>query len=131
MTRIDSADQAFSWWIRLRDKGCKRCFSSGSVNDKGLPNSHDNSHYFGRSHEVTRFDPENCDELCRGCHSYFEERNKKAYTDFKLKQLGQEKFDALVLRGNATLKQLGMRKDRKLQALAWKKQLYDDYGIRS
>lgn len=127
--KTDLADDRFSWWIRLRDNHCVRCYSPVSVNSKGLPNNHTNSHYFGRSAEPTRFDPLNCDTLCYGCHTYWEERNKPDYTRFKQEQLG-EKYDSLVLRGNATLRQLGMRKDRKLEAIYWKQRILEDYGIK-
>lgn len=128
-TRIDPADTAFSWYVRLRDKRCVRCKSEISLNDKGLPNSHTNSHYFGRTCETTRFDLDNCDCVCTGCHSVWEERDKESYTAFKKAQLGEKRFQELCLRGRATMRQLGMRKDRKLQKIIWTNLLKQDFGV--
>lgn len=128
--RIDPADIVFSIYIRTRDGRCVRCDNVMRYNDQGKPNAFTCSHYFGRRNEVTRFDLDNCDTLCKGCHGYYEEHNKKAYTDFKREQLGEERFDELVLRGNATMKQLGMRKDRKLAEMYWKQRLLEDYGVK-
>lgn len=130
MTKIEPADQFFSYYVRLRDRECVRCHAPVGFNAKGLPNTFTVSHYFGRTAQTTRFSLENCDTACRGCHSYWEERNKKAYTDFKREQLGEKAFDELVLLGNATLKQLGMRKDYKMQELYWTARILEDFGIK-
>src|SRR3990167_7479039 len=71
--KIDKADQEFSYFIRLRDKECRRCGSKVTLNAKGMPNSHHASHYFGRGKESTRFDVENGDlKIGKGieCLSY-------------------------------------------------------------
>ena len=54
----DKADVVFSQYIRLRDMECKRCHSPVQVNDKGLPVTHQASHFQGRKKESTRFDEE-------------------------------------------------------------------------
>lgn len=92
--RIDPADTAFSLAIRTRDKWtCQRC---GSIKE----GSQQNSHYFGRGAENTRFDPENCDCLCHGCHQIWGSQDKEGYRNFKIKQIGQDRFDALMLRAS-------------------------------
>ena len=120
MIRIDPADKVFSQYIRSRDRKCVRCSSPVSFNDKGLPVTHQNSHYFGRGRENTRFDPENGDTLCHGCHQYWGSADKEGYRNFKIKQLGQERYDMLSIRAETYCK-----KDRKLAYLA-SKQLLDN-----
>jgi 5-methylcytosine-specific restriction endonuclease McrA len=108
--KIDKADEVFSIYIRTRDKRCVRCGrrGSGPQGIEGLQNSH----FFGRANESTRFDPKNCDATCSGCHSYWGSTNHEQYRQFKIKQLGQQGFDLLVLRKNTYQK-----KDRKLALL--------------
>lgn len=92
------ADDVFSQFIRLRDMECRRCFSRVHLNEKGLPVSHEASHYFGRGKWGTRFDPENVDTLCFACHKIWGSDDKEGYKVFKINQLGQQAFDALTLR---------------------------------
>jgi 5-methylcytosine-specific restriction endonuclease McrA len=113
--KIDKADEAFSQYIRLRDGECVRCWSKVRYNSKGLPVSHQASHYYGRGKESTRFDPENVDTLCHGCHQYWGSTDREDYRAFKIKQLGQKRFDALLIQSNTTQK-----KDRKMQYLKFK-----------
>ena len=116
MTR-DAADDVFSIYIRARDTKCARCRKPGLPNKQGLPVlTLDNSHFWGRGRENTRFDEENCDALCSfgfgGCHRYWEKEDREAYRAFKVKQLGQARFDALMLRANTYKK-----KDRKMELI--------------
>lgn len=108
----------FSQFIRLRDGKCVRCGSRVQLNENGLPVSHEASHYFGRGNERTRFDPENVDTLCFACHSLWGSRDKEEYRAFKIKQLGQAGFDALLLRSK-----LIARKDRKMALIIVKELL--------
>ena len=110
--KLDAADIEFSKYIRLRDKRCLRCGSQVKINPRGLPISHQASHYFGRGKESTRFDPENVDCLCYGCHRYWGSVDRESYREFKIKHLGQNKFKLLTLRANQTVK-----KDRKLSLI--------------
>lgn len=107
--KIDLADKTFSQYIRLRDRSCARCGSLVELNNAGLPVSHQASHYYGRVREATRFDPENVDCLCYGCHKIWGSDDKEGYRQFKIKQLGQRNFDLLTLRAGQYQK-----KDRKL-----------------
>lgn len=110
--KLDKADVVFSQYIRLRDKKCVRCGSRVEFNDKGLPVSHQASHYFGRSKEGTRFDPQNVDTLCWGCHRIWGSDDKEAYRNFKIKQLGENGFKMLEVRAFTYCK-----KDRKMSYL--------------
>jgi hypothetical protein len=79
------------------------------VGDKGLHNSH----FYGRANENTRFEPDNCDALCHGCHRYFT-ANPEFYRTWKLKQLGQKRYDTLMLQAHTYKK-----KDRKMELIIW------------
>ena len=110
--RIDRADAIFSLYIRERDNWkCQRC---GKIYDRDEANCLQNSHYFGRGNENTRFDPENCDSLCFGCHQYWGSENREDYREFKIKQLGENGFKLLLVRANTYKK-----KDRKMSFIIW------------
>ena len=112
---IDEADRLFSIYIRQRDRQCVRCDSLVKFNNKGLPISHESSHFYGRGHESTRFEPDNADTLCMPCHRRWGSDDREDYRAFKLKQLGQKRFNSLLLQSN-TYK----RKDRKLERIKWR-----------
>lgn len=116
--KIDKADQLFSQYIRLRDMECKRCYSLVTLNDKGIPNSHQCSHYFGRGKEATRFDEENADTLCWPCHHLWGGEERAEYKKFKIKQLGLKGFEDLRFRSEQY-----MKKDRAVQVVIWKARL--------
>ncbi|KKN71727.1 hypothetical protein LCGC14_0417930 [marine sediment metagenome] len=117
--KVDKADQMFSWYVRKRDDHCMRCLSPVGYNLKGQPNTHENSHYFGRRKENTRYDPENCDTLCTACHVTWGSEDREDYRDFKIKQLGEEGFKNLMIRSYLTKK-----KDRAASYI-YAKTLYD------
>lgn len=103
-----------SQYVKARDKEvCQyrfKCF--------GEPGT-DCSHFQKRRKESVRFDPDNCDLACRKCH-YFVENDpagQKTLEEWKLKQLGEKQFNALLIRANTT-----GRKDNKL-AILYIKQL--------
>lgn len=121
--KLDPADLAFSKWIRLRDRECVRCHSAVKLNDRGLPVSHQASHFQGRRKENTRFDPDNVDTLCAGCHSYLG-ANPAEHYEFQVKLKGQDKVEEVVLKSN-----IYHKKDRRLEALFWQRRLKQDYGV--
>jgi len=124
--KLDAADKTFSLFIRLRDKACVRCGRQGEDDRNGdAIIGLQCSHFFGRGNESTRFDPENCDTLCMGCHQYWGSRNHEDYRDFKVKQLGEKGFKDL--RTRATLYK---KKDRKMSKLI-AKALLDDLRNKS
>jgi hypothetical protein len=107
--KLDKADSTFSQYVRARDGWtCVRCGGYHEPPTKALHCSH----YFGRGREGTRFDPENADALCHGCHQYWGSADKEGYRNFKINQLGQKGFDLLTLRANTYKK-----KDRKMSLL--------------
>lgn len=113
----DKADIIFSQYIRLRDMECRRCHSPVQLNDQGLPITHQASHFQGRGKESTRFDEENVDTLCGGCHRYFTSHPGDHY-EWQVKIKGQKLVDAIILRSNQYLK-----KDRELAFIYWNQRL--------
>jgi len=97
-------DKLFSIYIRTKDGWrCIACdLENGSKdyseNKRGLHCSH----YWGRGHENTRFDPENCDSLCWYHHKFGwghgDGRNE--YTAYMRKKLGDKGFDLLDVRAH-------------------------------
>lgn len=79
-----------------------------------------NSHFYGRTMDTVRFDEDNCDALCRGCHPYWEKEDRVGYQAFKVKQLGQARFDRLVFRASR-----GKRPDEFYVALYYYKKLQE------
>lgn len=116
--RIDPADKYFSLWIRWRAGWtCQRC---GVKYEPGTASIHC-SHFWGRAREATRFDPENAVAHCHGCHAFLT-ANPELHREWKLAQLGAEKYSLLLVRA-----QLPTKKDRKMAALYWREKLKQDY----
>ena len=115
-TKLRKTDSLFSNYIRQRDKyTCQRCGHTFSPdNAQGL----DNSHYWGRGRENTRFDSENCIALCCGCHRIWGGDGKDEYKAFMIKRLGQEGYDLLDVRAHTSKK-----KDDKLDMIILKELL--------
>ena len=112
--KIDQADRYFSLYIRNRDKWtCQRCKKKYEEGSQGLHCSH----FWGRSNESTRFDPDNACSICFGCHNYFH-ANPEDHRNFVLKRLGEKRFIILEIKRNTYCK-----KDRKLQKIVWKTML--------
>lgn len=110
--KIDQADKVFSQYIRLRDRQCMRCGSKVQLNEKGLPITHQASHYFGRGKESTRFEPTNLDTLCFPCHHYWGGEGREEYKAFKVKQLGVAGFKKLY-----DMSETFVKKDRALSLI--------------
>ena len=110
--KVDAADKKFSEYIRLRDKRCQRCLRAGipDINGREIGGL-DNSHFWSRGRESTRFDPLNCDAICRFCHQYFG-GNPGEYAYWKEQRLGKQEYDKLTIRANTYAK-----KDRKMSLL--------------
>jgi hypothetical protein len=104
------ADTEFSLFIRARDG---HCLFPGCEKTEGLQNSH----FIGRRHSATRYDPENCIALCYSHHygdkllgyEYQKQEKEKhgydgQYTLFMKKHLGTKRYRALMERGKTTVK---------------------------
>ncbi len=110
--KLRKTDVIFSKIIRTRDKWkCQRCKKQYAPGMAGLQNSH----FWGRGRENTRFDPDNCDALCFFCHQLWGGDLRGDYETFKREQLGEDKFRKLKLRAFTYKK-----KDDKLMMFALK-----------
>jgi Bacteriophage Lambda NinG protein. len=88
-------DILFSIIVRYKQNYiCARCGTQSPPPHKGLHVSH----YFSRTREATRFDYDNVDCLCHGCHMLWSKNYRSEYIAFKKKQLGKEKYNALAAR---------------------------------
>ena len=58
------------------------------------------SHFWGRVHRATRFDPENSDAACRRCHAWVTDtaEGEAWLKAFKEEQLGSHNYTLLELR---------------------------------
>lgn len=121
---IDEADKVFSWYVRKRDGECKRCHSKVRFNEKGLPVSHQASHFYGRRNQATREDPDNVDCLCGGCHQIWGSDDRESYRAFKIKQLGEQGFKLLQIRAENKY----FKKDRQMALLVAKTLLSELMG---
>jgi hypothetical protein len=117
--KLDPADSAYSKYVRLSQGKCQRCGSSVRFNDNGDPVSHQLSHFQGRRKENTRYDLENTDCLCGGCHKYFTSMPFE-HVQWQIKTKGQQTVDLIILRSNQYCK-----KDRKMQQMIWEKAYKD------
>jgi hypothetical protein len=88
------ADQLFSKWVRERDETCFFCPNKATQN----------SHFWGRANSATRYDPENCDGVCGGCHMRHEGNKQGLYREKKIAQLGLKGYEALEKRGRSIMK---------------------------
>lgn len=114
--KIDPADKAFSLYIRTRDNWtCQRCGKQYEPPTSALHCSH----FQGRGKEGTRFEPDNCDALCYGCHRYFTSHPGEHY-QWQVMRKGQARVDSLVLQSNTYKK-----KNRKDEKLIWTLALAD------
>lgn len=116
--KLDPADIAFSKYVRTAAGWkCVRC--GRHAEGQGLHCAH----FHARRKESVRFDLENVDALCAGCHRYFTNH----YTEhkaWKLEQLGEDKYDLLTLRAN-----LRGDKNREAEKIFWRQALKNDFGI--
>ena len=114
MIKIDKADRAFSEYIRTRDHWtCQRCGKRYEPPTTSLQCSH----FQGRGKESTRFDEENADAMCAGCHMYFTTYPAE-HVAWQVNRKGQQTVDLIVLRSNQY-----MKKDRQLAYIYWRERL--------
>ncbi len=100
MPSLKDADSLFSKWIIARDEMCVRCYSREDLQC---------SHYKNRWKMSTRFHPDNCDTLCFNCHlgdDGWEYKKESEYKQFKIRQIGIERFNALIKLSNTTISKI-------------------------
>ena len=86
--KIDKADTMFSKYMRLKVGKCECC---GKVDGLQV------HHFITRRKESTRYFENNIIVLCCGCHRKFHD-SPHMQVEFMIKRLGQERYDALVIR---------------------------------
>ena len=90
-------DKVFSDAVRTRDKwSCQRCnkyYPSGKR--QGLHCSH----FYGRAKYSTRFDFDNAEALCYGCHQHLGSHPEE-HRKHKMIKIGKSTFQKLTLRSN-------------------------------
>jgi len=96
----------FSRFIKLLSGGyCKRCGNYLGVNSRGLHCAH----WQGRGKWTTRFERDNCQALCMGCHRYLD-HNKEEKDELFFKILGTKRGWEIIRLSNKSLKDLGLSK---------------------
>jgi hypothetical protein len=114
VTVLEHCDEIFSKQIRERDNWrCVRCRRSFAHWHYGLHCSH----FHGRSHKATRFDPFNCDAVCWECHPIWEADKNGDYKIYKLQQLGKAGYEALERKARSTIKFGAFEQAQKLKEL--------------
>ena len=101
------ADKIFSKFIRDRDKRCFFCPNLASQC----------SHFWGRGSSATRYDPENADGICGGCHMRHEGSKQGLYRDLKKEEFKHPDPKRSMEAGGALLQRL----------LADKKTTFDEF----
>lgn len=104
--KIRPNDKVFSNYIRQRDGWrCQyhfKCYGGESYEEnKGALHC---SHFQKRRKESVRFDPQNADAACVKCHFFVENdpEGQKVLEAWKLQQLGEKEYKALLIRANIT-----------------------------
>jgi len=100
--KVGTLDTIFSKCIRERaDWICEYedCEYCGNHSFRNNPGGLHNSHYKGRRGRITRWDQDNCWSLCNKQHEHMGD-NPDEHTAWVRGQLGDIRFDELVLRAN-------------------------------
>lgn len=102
------ADAAFSDCVRERANWCcEVCGTSYVGRTQGLHCSH----YHGRGHWSVRFDPDNAEAACYGCHQKLEGSPHDFYLRW-MKKLGEGAYQILLEKKNDTTLGKMMRKTK-------------------
>lgn len=104
--KITTPDKLFSRHIRDRDGWrCQYRFKCFGMDDFRLnPGGLDNSHFQKRGKFSVRYDEENCDAACKKCHNFVETdpNGQRVLEEWKLAQLGEKRYNMLLIRANTT-----------------------------
>lgn len=118
--KLDRADTLFSIYIRRLRKKCERCGRVGRKLKNGYKiGGLQASHFHSRRKESVRYDLNNVDVLCVGCHKYFTDERER-YREWKKERMGEEKYDLLQIFAETPVK-----KDRVMSLLIIKEMMKD------
>ena len=121
--KIDINDTVFSRLVRHRANWkCERCTMTKRMGDASLHASH----FIGRGNHRVRYCFDNVDALCYGCHQFFETHKQTFYTEFKIKKIGQERYDALIEQSKTGV--IITKALLKPLRAEWRKELREKYG---
>ena len=97
----DKRDIVFSEYIRERANWkCERCGTPyPSERRQGLHCSH----FYGRRHRGTRWEPNNAFAHCYGCHRYFT-ANPQVFSEWVRNKLGMQRFNILAMKARTITK---------------------------
>lgn len=111
--KIRESDRLFSRCIRERAGWkCERCGAQHQEGSQGLHCSH----FHGRGKWGTRFDPDNCEAICYGCHSYLGS-NPIEHTKRQREKLGETLFEILAEKArDTTLGRMAKRSEKEIRA---------------
>lgn len=102
----DKVDTLFSKYIKLLSGGfCKRCGKFVGVSSRGLHCAH----WQGRGRWTTRYERDNCQALCMGCHRYLD-HNPGEKDEFFFSILGVKRGMEILSLASKTLKDIGLTK---------------------
>lgn len=121
----DKWDKAFSDAIRERDNWvCQRC---QTYYPEGKRQGLHCSHFYGRAKYSTRFDFDNAEALCYGCHQYFTS-HPALHREHKINRLGDTLFQQLTLRSNNRASKKDLLSDWHYKILKTKLKKYREYN---
>ncbi len=120
----DPLDILFSEVIRrravVRHNGCERCLKPMAWQRLQC------SHFWGRAKRSVRYDEDNANGFCFGCHQYLGSHPAE-YASWKLQELGQKAYDLLDVRAHQVR---GQKLDTKIISLYLKEKLKELNGIK-
>lgn len=94
---INSADSAFSKYIRARDNyTCQKCGTKYDSNSKGLQCSH----HFSRRYSNIRYDESNACALCYNCHVFWYQKDVPEAGRWLENLIGKKQVDLLIAKKN-------------------------------
>lgn len=110
--KLNATDTVFSQCIRERAGWtCERCGKQYTPPTQALHCSH----FHSRGKWGTRFDPDNAEALCYGCHSHMG-GNPVLHTERIREKLGPHLFDALRERAQSTeLGRMAKRQEKEIR----------------
>jgi hypothetical protein len=102
----NKADELFSQYIKFLSGGyCKRCGHYLGVKSRGLHCAH----WQSRGKWTTRYERDNAQALCYGCHRYLDQ-HKEEKDEFFFNILGFQRGLEVMRLSDMTLKDLGVSK---------------------
>jgi len=102
----DKYDSMFSRYVKLLSGGyCKRCGKYLGINSQGLHCAH----WRSRGKWTTRYERDNCQALCFGCHQYLDHHPPEK-DDFFFKILGTKRANEIMKLSDKSLKDIGLNK---------------------